>query len=143
LSPNKHRARRDVPGMSREGGVARLSSRLKMVRDDPKRNSRHFFFRAGSKEAAKVPQGRLSLAQDAVLGRFRNMIESLKGRLKIIRLSAVPNGTVRAHNTYPGLRPGLHSAVPAGLSFRICGPKAVPFTKLVRSLIQSPLFTPF
>ena len=43
MSPNKHRARRDVPGMSREGGVARLSSRLKMVRDDPKRNSRYFF----------------------------------------------------------------------------------------------------
>src|ERR1700722_10536069 len=47
------------------------------------------------------------------------MIQSRKGRLKITGLSAVPYGTVRAHNTYPGLRPGLHSAVPAGLNSEV------------------------
>src|ERR1700734_3790501 len=50
-----------------------------------------------------VPKGRLSVAQDAVLGRSRNMIQSRKGRLKITGLSAVPYGTVPAFNTYPGL----------------------------------------
>src|ERR1700734_2727751 len=50
-----------------------------------------------------VPKGRLSVAQDAVLGRSRNMIQSRRGRLKISEPSAVPYGTIRAFNTYPGL----------------------------------------
>src|ERR1700761_8337066 len=48
-----------------------------------------------------VPQGRLSVAQDAVLGRSRNMIQSRKGRLNITGFSAVPYGTVRAHKHPP------------------------------------------
>ncbi len=39
-----------------------------------------------------VPQGRLNLAQDAVLGRARDTIQSRKGRLKITGPSDVPAG---------------------------------------------------
>src|ERR1700685_4615064 len=66
-----------------------------------------------------VPQGRLSVAQDAVLGRSRNMIESRKGRLKITGLSAVPYGTVRAHNIYTGLTSWPTLTRPCGTEFGI------------------------
>src|ERR1700733_9639364 len=43
-----------------------------------------------------------------------------KGRLKIrTRCSAVPRGTVERAYHYPGLRPGLHSDVPTGLSAEV------------------------
>ncbi len=67
-----------------------------------------------------VPQGRLSVAQDAVLGRSRNMIQSRKGRLKITGLSAVPYGTVRGQHLLqgPNVRQRYTQPTPAGLSFR-------------------------
>jgi hypothetical protein len=77
----------------------------------------------------RVPQGRLNLAQDAVLG-WNAPLKSPAGTTeKVIetwswvrgadRASfSRPYGTFRLSNLYPGLRPGLSSAVPAGLVLR-------------------------
>ena len=44
--------------------------------------------------------------------------ESRKGRLKITGLSAVPYGTVRAFNNYPGLTSWATLSRPCGTQFR-------------------------
>src|ERR1700684_1253397 len=64
-----------------------------------------------------VPQGRLSVAQDAVLGRSRNMIQSRKGRRKMTGLSAVPYGAVLAAHAYPGLTAWATLSRPCGTQF--------------------------
>jgi hypothetical protein len=64
-----------------------------------------------------VPQGRLKVAQDVVLGSDKQAGQSREGRLNPgAEFSAVPCGTARSRIPNPGLRPGLLSAVPAGLS---------------------------
>src|ERR1700733_14654757 len=64
-----------------------------------------------------VPQGRLKVAQDLVLGSDKQAGQSREGRLNTgAEFSAVPCGTARSRVPNPGLRPGLLSDVPAGLS---------------------------
>jgi hypothetical protein len=72
----------------------------------------------------RVPQGRLNLAQDAVLGRNSRDEKSRRDDWKFfariqdhvsINLFSRPCGTSQRLRPNPGLRPGLSSAVPAGL----------------------------
>jgi hypothetical protein len=64
-----------------------------------------------------VPQGRLKVARDVVLGSDKQAGQSREGRLNTgAEFSAVPCGTVRSRVPNPGLRPGLLSDVPAGLN---------------------------
>src|SRR6202035_3087191 len=63
-----------------------------------------------------------------------------KGRLKIrTRCSAVPRGTVQLAYHYPGLRPGLLSDVPTGLSAEVLAQplKAPLFLAPLRARLKS------
>jgi hypothetical protein len=128
-----------------------------------------------------VPQGRLRVAQDAVLGRIYKDELVPQGRLKVAQDGSPgypphfpkspqlacrpprtpswatfsrPCGTGLAGHLHPGLRPGLFSAVPAGLNSTpavltqtlkpskaaaaYCTAKAVPFVSDFRKIVRGP-----
>jgi hypothetical protein len=66
-----------------------------------------------------VPQGRLQVAQDEILGKGPGKDRDPQGRLKPSSAFAWisrPYGTARMALLYPGFHPGLLAAVPAGLN---------------------------